>query len=185
MSGTSMQQHVRGQVREHHRVDEAEARRDARGRERGDGRQHVGAEEDRAEAAGSTPEPLRGTRTRCSPAMTKPPANASSANSAARRSTTRCDRCSPKAGGRSTASTRRDLDRRRDSRTNRTASSQPEERVADDDRPVGVEPAPCRPRRARPRDEPGGERPGRGRDRADEVVPGEDARPARARRDLG
>src|SRR5439155_568532 len=51
------QQHVRRQVREHHRVDQADARRKAGGRQRGDRGQDVRAEEDRAQQRGVGAEP--------------------------------------------------------------------------------------------------------------------------------
>ena len=76
--GNEDQQHVRRDVREHHGVDQAEAGGHARGEQRRDPGQHIGAEEDAAENGGldavAEMEPVGQQAL-----PTKPPAKASSA----------------------------------------------------------------------------------------------------------
>ena len=59
--------------------------------------------------------------------------------------------------------------------------SEPDERVADDDRPIGVDRGEARPARKPWLRSPAASAPDRGRDVAGEVVPGEGRRPARVR----
>ena len=176
------QQHVRRQVREDHRVDQADPGGDPRRRQRRHGGQQVRGEEDRAERrrldAELEVEPV-GHRL-CG---TKPPAKASSANRrrqpgddplrpAEAEAAARSRQAAAAAGrGGSTSAPRRD-----------TAISEPDRRIADDDRAVGVDrrqPASIstwsRARR---------QRPDRRRHVAGEVVPGERRRPARVGRRL-
>ena len=112
--------------------------------------------------------------------MTKPPANASSANRADRRSTTPCDRWSPRrvrivgsttsAGGTSTAGeTRAEQHRQRHA----------DERIADDHGPVGVGRLGHPPRGELRRPRPRPARPNAVGERAGELVAGEQVRPAR------
>ena len=179
------QQHVRRDVGEDHRVDQPDPRGDPGRRQRRHGRQQVGGEEDRAEDrrldAELDVEPVGHQALRDEPAtegvdreqdrqLEHDALRAPEAEPAADAVGRRPSRAAPRWPCRA-------------ART-RSPSAMPDDRVADDDRAVGVERGDAAVEQGLA-EQPGAERAGRGRDVADEVVPGEGRGPAPVRRRSG